>query len=109
MPGIGLLNVTSPDLLHRGWSAARAARWNGRGAGQAHIATLLAPPSPTARFVTVIDGSPGALSRIGGVRGNRVSPLGPDRFGQTGDLPDLHQEYRIDSRAILDAAAELFL
>ena len=27
IPGIGLLNVTSPDLLHRGWSSARAGRW----------------------------------------------------------------------------------
>ena len=27
LPGLGLLNVTSPDLLHRGWSAAQAARW----------------------------------------------------------------------------------
>ena len=27
LPGLGLLAVTSPDLLHRGWSAARASRW----------------------------------------------------------------------------------
>src|SRR5215213_11479543 len=26
IPGLGLLSVTSPDLLHRGWSAAQAAR-----------------------------------------------------------------------------------
>ena len=26
MPGLGLLSVTSPDLLHRGWSAGRAAQ-----------------------------------------------------------------------------------
>ncbi len=109
VPGIGLLAVTSPDLLHRGWSAARAARWDQSGAEPAHIATLLAALSPTAGLVTVIDGSPGALSWIGGVRGSRVSPLGLDRFGQTGDLPDLYREYRLDARAILDAAAELFL
>ena len=30
IPGLGLLLVTSPDLLHRGWTAAQAARWNGR-------------------------------------------------------------------------------
>jgi pyruvate dehydrogenase E1 component len=109
VPGIGLLAVTSPDLLHRGWSAARAARWrDGRGE-PAHVARLLAPLSPTAGLVTIIDGSPGALSWIGGVRGHRVSPLGLDRFGQTGDLHDLYREYRLDSRAIIDAAAELFL
>jgi pyruvate dehydrogenase E1 component len=32
-----------------------------------------------------------------------------DRFGQTGDLPDLYQTYRLDADAIVDAAAELFL
>jgi pyruvate dehydrogenase E1 component len=32
-----------------------------------------------------------------------------DRFGQTGDMPDLYREYRLDTQAILDAAAELFL
>ena len=109
VPGIGLLAVTSPDLLHRGWSAARAARWGGGAGAPAHIATLLGALSPTAGLVTVIDGSPGTLSWIGGVRGNRVSPLGLDRFGQTGDLPDLYREYRLDAQAILDAAAELFI
>ena len=109
VPGIGLMVVTSPDLLHRGWSEARAARWRGGNKEPAHIAKLLAGLSPTAGLVTVIDGSPSALSWIGGVRGNRVSPLGVDRFGQTGDLPDLYREYRLDAQAILDAAAELFL
>ncbi len=109
LPGLGLLAVTSPDLLHRGWSAARAARWTPGTAEPAHIATLLGALSPTAGLVTVIDGSPATLSWIGAVRGNRVSPLGLDRFGQTGDLPDLYREYRLDARAIIDAAAELFL
>jgi pyruvate dehydrogenase E1 component len=109
IPGIGLMAVTSPDLLHRGWSDARAARWRGTSNEPAHIARLLAALSPTAGLITVIDGSPGALSWIGGVRGNRVSPLGVDRFGQTGDLPALYREYRLDTQAILDAAVELFL
>lgn len=109
IPGIGLLNVTSPDLLHRGWSAARAGRWvNGRSEA-CHAAKLLAALSPTAGLVTIIDGSPSTLSWLGGVRGQRVSPLGMDRFGQTGDLPDLYREYRLDKQAIFDAAAELFL
>ncbi|TRW15029.1 transketolase [Glacieibacterium frigidum] len=108
LPGIGLLSVTSPDLLHRGWSAARAARWTGTRA-ESHAAKLLAALSPTAGLVTVVDGSPGTLSWLGGVRGMRVSPLGVDRFGQTGDLDDLYREYRLDAAAIVDAAAELFL
>jgi pyruvate dehydrogenase E1 component len=109
IPGLGLLNVTSPDLLHRGWSAQRAARWTGVTAEPCHADTLLAELAPGAGLISVIDGSPGALSWLGSVRGNRMSPLGTDRFGQTGDLPDLYRIYRIDAEAIIDAAAELFL
>ena len=109
LPGLGLLNVTSPDLLHRDWSAARAARWTSRKAAPSHIETLLGSLAPTAGLITAIDGSPGALSWLGGVRGMRVSPLGVDRFGQTGDLIDLYQAYRLDAEAIIDAACELFL
>lgn len=43
------------------------------------------------------------------MRGHRVSPLGTDRFGQTGDLPDLYRTYRLDREAIIDAMAELFV
>ena len=109
VPGLGLLNVTSPDLLHRGWSAARARRWTAGGPERSHAETLLAPLSPKAGLVTIIDGSPSTLSWLGGVRGMRVSPLGTDRFGQTGDLPDLYRIYRLDAEAIVDASAELFL
>ena len=109
IPTLGLLNVTSPDLLHRGWSARRAARWADKSAAPSHVERLLAPLAPGAGLITVIDGSPGALSWLGGVKGMRVSPLGVDRFGQTGDLPDLYRTYRLDADAIIEAAAELFL
>ena len=109
MPGLGLLNVTSPDLLHRDWSARRAARWTGAAPVRCHVETLLSALAPGSGLVTVIDGSPGALSWLGGVKGMRVSPLGVDRFGQTGDLPDLYARYRLDTAAIIDAMAELCL
>ncbi len=109
VPGIGLLSVTSPDLLHRDWSDRRAARWTGGDTAPCHIERLLSQLSLAAGLITVIDGSPGTLSWLGGVKGMRVSPLGIDRFGQTGDLPDLYRTYRLDAEAIIDAAAELFL
>ena len=109
IPGLGLLNVTSPDLLHRGWSARHASRWQARKSASAHVETLLSALSPSAGLVTILDGSPATLSWLGAVRGMRVSPLGIDRFGQTGDLPDLYRIHRLDADAIIDAAAELFL
>lgn len=109
IPGIGLLNVTSPDLLHRDWSAKRAALWTGKPKALSHAETLLGELARGAGLVTIIDGAPSTLSWLGGVRGMPVSPLGTDRFGQTGDLPDLYRTYRLDSDAIVEAAAELFI
>jgi pyruvate dehydrogenase E1 component len=108
-PGIGLLAITSPDLLHREWSAIEALRANGFPTVQPHIETLLRPLGRQARLVTVLDGSPAALSWIGAVRGARVRPLGIDRFGQTGDLPDLYDNYCVGAGAIVRAAEELLL
>lgn len=108
VPGLGLLVVTSPDLLHRGWSAAGAGRWHGK-AAPSHVETLLKALPAGARLVTLLDGSPAALSWLGGVLGQRVVPLGVDRFGQTGDLPDLYREYRLDADAIVAAMADALL
>jgi pyruvate dehydrogenase E1 component len=109
LPGLGLLAVTSPDLLHSGWTAQRAARWTGRRGEAAHVARLLARLSPTAGLITIVDGHPATLSWLGAVRGQRVSPLGVERFGQTGNLTDIYSYHRLDVKAICDAAAELFL
>jgi pyruvate dehydrogenase E1 component len=109
VPGLGLLAVTSPDLLHRGWSERRRGRWGGKGAAPSHVERLLASLAPGAGLVTLLDAAPASLSWLGGVMGHRVSPLGIERFGQTGTLPDLYREYRLDVDAIVEAAAELFL
>ncbi len=109
LPGLGLLMVTSADLLHRGWSARHASRWTDGAREPAHVETLLDALAEGAGLVTVIDGAASSLSWLGGVRGMRVSPLGIDRFGQTGDLPDLYGRYRLDAEAIVDALAELTL
>ena len=109
IPGLGLLAITSPDLLHRGWSEAQAARWAGR-REPSHIETLLARLAPgAAGLVTLADAAPASLSWLGGVLGQRVAPLGVDRFGQTGSLNDLYAAYRLDGGAITEAIAEVLL
>ncbi len=108
VPGAGLLAVTSPDRLHAGWLQAGRARRAGEPA-RSHIETILAPLAPDAALVTVLDGHPGAHAWMGAVRGQRVVPLGPDHFGQGGDIPDLYREYGIDTDAILDACAAALL
>ena len=108
-PGAGLLAITSPDRLHAGWIAAQRARRTGTPGATSHIERLLAPLARGAALVTVLDGHPAAHAWIGSVRGQRVIPLGPDRFGQTGDLVDLYREYGLDRDAILDACAQALL
>ncbi|MFN3857993.1 MAG: transketolase [Caulobacter sp.] len=108
-PGAGLLAVTSPDVLHADWTAAGRARWTAGETRTATIERLLAPLAPDAALVTVLDGAPAALSWIGSVRGQRVRALGLESFGQSGDLPDLYQRYRLDPEAILDACADLMV
>lgn len=107
--GAGLLAITSPDRLHAGWIEAKRARRGGERAARAHIETLLSALAPDAAIVSVLDGHPAAHSWLGAVRGQRVVPLGPDHFGQSGDIPDLYREYGIDTDAILDACAQALL
>ncbi len=108
-PGAGLLAISSPDRLHAGWLAAGRARRAGVSQKSSHIETLLAPLARDAALVTVLDGHPAAHAWLGAVRGQRVVPLGPDRFGQGGDIPDLYREYGLDVDAILDACAQALL
>jgi pyruvate dehydrogenase E1 component len=108
VPGLGLLAVSSPDLLHRGWTAGQAARWKGE-RKQSHIEQLLSRLATNAGLVTLADAAPASLSWLGGVLGQRVAPLGVEKFGQTGNLADLYAAYRLDVEAITEAVAELLL
>ena len=103
MPGAGLLAITSPGALYRDWQ--EALRTGRPGTAE----RLLARLRPGAALVTVTDGHPAALSWLGAVARTPVVPLGVDRFGQTGDIPDLYREYGLDRDAIIDAAARACL
>ena len=105
IPGAGLLAVPSLERLHRGWLAALGARARGESVAPSAIERLLSRLAPGAALITVQDAHPAALSWLGAVARHRVHPLGVDRFGQSGDIPDLYRIYGIDTDAILDACA----
>ncbi|MDC0033441.1 transketolase [Alphaproteobacteria bacterium] len=105
IPGAGLLAITSAQRLHDDWMAARRARISGTTGAIAYAEKLLSPLGTEASLITILDGHPASLSWLGSVAGQRIYPLGVDRFGQSGDLPDLYREYGIDSDSILDAVA----
>ena len=106
VPGAGLLVATSAARLHRAWMRRLRA---GAHDAPSHVAQLLRPLAPDAALVTVLDGHPATLSWLGSVARHRVLPLGVERFGQSGDIPDLYRAYGLDVDAILDAAAQVSL
>ena len=75
----------------------------------AHVENAAGRALARAALVTVLDGHPAALSWLGGVARQRVVALGVDRFGQSGDIPDLYREYGLDAEAIVAAAARACL
>jgi pyruvate dehydrogenase E1 component len=97
IPGAGLLIVTSPDRLQRGWRRNRVS----------HAERLLSALPGDAGLVTVLDGHPATLSWLAAVRCQPVVALGVDRFGQSGDIQDLYRAYGLDADAIVAAAARL--
>jgi pyruvate dehydrogenase E1 component len=109
IPGAGLLVVTSAGRLHADWLAAASARTRGHADARSHVEHLLAALLPGASLVTVLDGHPAVLSWMGTVAQHRLVPLGVERFGQSGDIPDLYREYGLDAQAIIDGAARACL
>jgi len=101
--GLAILSVTSADLLYKGWAAHARIGATGEETPVSHIETLFADLPRDARLITVCDGHPLTLSWLGTVRGNPVTPLGVEAFGQTGDLPDLYRHHHLDAQAIVSA------
>jgi pyruvate dehydrogenase E1 component len=106
-PNVALLAVTSPDLLHAGWTEGQRARREGREAPMSHVEKLLAQLPTGASLVTVLDGHPLTLSWLGAVRRHRIAALGVERFGQSADIPDLYRIHGLDADAIVAAARSL--
>jgi len=105
LPGAGLLAVTSADQLYAGWQPAHRSTSPEDGRTVSHVERLLSELPPSAALVTVLDGHPATLAWLGSVAGHPVYPLGVDRFGQSGNIQDLYRLHRIDTDAILEAAA----
>ena len=104
---VGLLAVTSADLLHAGWQAAQHAREEGHADVVSHVERLLSGIPRHCGLVTVLDGHPATLSWMGSVGGHRTRALGVTRFGQTGTIGDLYRAAGIDAQAIAAAAAAI--
>ena len=101
-----VLNITSADRLYAEWQSSRLAgvRSASVPAGVGHLQSLFRADERRAPLVTVLDGASHALAFLGSVFGQRAVPLGMDRFGQSGDRPNLYAYAGIDAGHIVNAA-----
>jgi pyruvate dehydrogenase E1 component len=99
---VNVINVTSPDLLHRGWVNAGRSRMNGQPAPH-HMEQLIPEDERHCPLVTVMDGHPHALSFLGSVFGARTLALGVDQYGQSGSRQDLYNYYQIGLGSMVQA------
>ena len=102
----GVLCVSSPDRLYREWRRSRLTHLDDLRAsrGESHLERLLPPELRSLPIVTVIDGASHSLAFMGGCLGMRTLPLGVDRFGQCGSLPEVYEAYNLSPEAIVTAA-----
>ncbi|MHA6620918.1 transketolase-like TK C-terminal-containing protein [Pseudonocardia sp. DLS-67] len=94
--------VTSPGLL---FEAAQAR--TGRGEGEPWILDAAFPTRRAAPMVTVLDGHPHTLAFLAGINQVRAVHLGVTRFGQSGDLGDVHRHHGVDADSVIRAALDL--
>ena len=94
----GVLSITSSDNLFNEWKK-KSISFNLQ-TSKSHIEHLLQVVPRDTKIITVIDGHPMTLSWLGSVYGHKTLPLGVDRFGQTGNINDLFEEFTIDTESI---------
>ncbi|HIF05458.1 MAG TPA: pyruvate dehydrogenase [Gemmatimonadetes bacterium] len=99
---VDVLCLTSPDLIFRALQARK-------GIAEADHAILddLFPPDRASPIVTVLDGHPHTLAFLGSIQAVRITSLGVDDFGQSGDIQDLYRHFGIDTDTIVGAALDI--
>ena len=101
---VSVLNLTSAGRLYREWQAAQLLAVRLRPAEDIHLGAIIPASERTWPIVTVLDGASHAFAFLGAAFGQRLVPLGVDRFGQSGTRGELYAEMGIDAPHIVNAA-----
>ncbi len=101
-----VIDVTSQDRLFREWhdGLRTAARGATTPEQSAHFSTLIRVSERDAPIVTIHDASPHSMAWLGSVFGQRVVPLGVDRFGESGTIDDLYEAMGFLPEQIVNSA-----
>ena len=104
-----LIDVTSPGRLYRDWRASvRTPLREGRlNPSESHLLKLVPEDLRSRPVVTVHDAATHNLSWIGSALGTRLVPVGVDRFGESGTIPELYEALGLTPGHIVNAALSL--
>ncbi len=101
-----VFNVTGAGPLYREFQSVQHAALSGA-AKQSHLLEeLLSATERSVPVVTVVDGHPHSMAWIGAALNAPTTPLGVVGFGQSGTVPDLYREYKIDAASIYAACVQ---
>jgi pyruvate dehydrogenase E1 component len=101
---IGIFIATSPDALYEDWiTSTKKSNY------KSHLEKKLFNVNTKTPIITIIDGHSSALSWIGSIKGQKIIPLGVNKFGQSGDLKEVYQFNEIDLNSIVDRIARSIL
>jgi pyruvate dehydrogenase E1 component len=98
-----VLNITGPGPLYHSFQHAVQRRIEGNPVRGTLLESLVPLAERVAPIVTVVDAHPHSLAWIGSALGARLWALGVDGFGQSGSVPELYREHRIDAASIAAA------
>jgi pyruvate dehydrogenase E1 component len=100
-----VVDITSLNRLYIGWVDAitTAARTSTVVTGSGHLEELIRPRERTAPILTVHDAASHSMAWLGSVFGQRLLPIGVDRFGESGSIPELYGAFGLLPRQIMTA------
>jgi pyruvate dehydrogenase E1 component len=101
-----VVDVTSLDRVYRGWRRPleQAASTASEPTGSGHLESLILAGERSAPIVTAHDSATHAMAWVGSVFGQRVVPIGVDRFGESGSIPELYGAFGLLPDQIATAA-----
>ncbi|MDF1596004.1 MAG: 1-deoxy-D-xylulose-5-phosphate synthase N-terminal domain-containing protein [Acidimicrobiia bacterium] len=101
-----VLDLTSLDRLFHEWRRhlASAVRSMQPASATIHLENLIPENERRLPIVTIHDASSHAMSWIGSVFGQRVMPIGVDRFGESGTIDELYESFGLLPDQIVNAA-----
>jgi pyruvate dehydrogenase E1 component len=98
-----VVDITSLNLLYSGWVDAltNAAATSTLPGDVGHFGSLIRPGERTTPIVTVHDAATHSMAWLGSVFGQKVVPIGVDRFGESGSIKELYGRFGLLAHQIM--------